>query len=886
MCGRLTLFAVVLVVLAVQVEAQNDPNLVGYWNFDDGAVTDLSGNGNNGAFMGQATVTDFAEMVFGGSGYSLDVNYQNSNTDWVEIPHSESLSVTDELTVLAWIRPDDIENNDGIITKGVTQVSWALRFNITNGLRFTGNAGFNLDDPADPNYAPGAVGSGDRQSIFEVPEVDVPAGIEWTFVGVVSDSESLRFALNLDEEVLPARYVFAETDEPLVLGAYLPGDDYFNGLIDEVRIYNRALTRREIIILSGLAEKPFEPEPADGAVGVVAADLSWGSINGTDQLYLGTDHDALELVDADATGGYTITDTVPGQTYYWRVDVLTADGTVTGDLWSFTMTEDAASGPTPSNNADFVDVDGLSFSWLPVIGATAFDVYFGSAPDALELLGQVTENSYQNPDITMVSETVHYWRVDTIKNGHVTTGQVWSFKTMPVFAVEEALAAWYKFELGEGATAVDWTRKGNDGILVGDTKWVEEGFSGGALEFDGAADYVEIPRVVQDDWTIMLWLQTDNLEQSWPGRLGTVSRVRNGVGLVDGDAGGPAPNFAFSLNGDQIVANCMADGQGDGSSLASNTRVAAGDWVHAAWTRDSTTGEMALFIDGILDNSGQNDKWTGAKDSQEYIWIGGLQFGNRQQYLDGRLDEVKFFTRILNEAEIKDEMRPDKRIAFLIEPGVGTLLEQEMPIVLAWVPGDGVTDHNIYLGSDKDQLPLAVAAYSETAYDAAPLAPGTYFWQIGEIQADGAEVMGDIWSFVIADYLVVDDFEDYNDFPPSEVFNTWIDGWNVPINGSTIGYLAPDFFAGEHYVETTIVHDGAQSMPFFYENDGKYSEATMTLTSGRDDSRYSGPRLGPGDDDRFGRTRSRLPASGRPGHGHYRHNRGRPKCSLLGQDRA
>ena len=109
--------------------------------------------------MGQATVTDFAEMVFGGSGYSLDVNYQNSNTDWVEIPHSESLSVTDELTVLAWIRPDDIENNDGIITKGVTQVSWALRFNITNGLRFTGNAGFNLDDPADPNYAPGAVAS-------------------------------------------------------------------------------------------------------------------------------------------------------------------------------------------------------------------------------------------------------------------------------------------------------------------------------------------------------------------------------------------------------------------------------------------------------------------------------------------------------------------------------------------------------------------------------------------------------------------------------------------------------------------------------------------------------------------------------------------------------
>ena len=144
----------------------------------------------------------------------------------------------------------------------------------------------------------------------------------------------------------PTAYVFAESDEPLALGAYLPGDDYFNGLIDEVRIYNRALSRREVITISGLAEKPFEPVPQDGAVGVVSADLSWGSIEGTDHLYLGTAPDALEMIDGDATGSYTIADTVPGRTYYWRVDVLTTEGTITGDIWSFTMTEDAASGPT------------------------------------------------------------------------------------------------------------------------------------------------------------------------------------------------------------------------------------------------------------------------------------------------------------------------------------------------------------------------------------------------------------------------------------------------------------------------------------------------------------------------------------------------------------
>ena len=106
MCKKLAACMAIILAFCVGVEAQNDPNLVGYWNFDDGTATDLSGNGNNGNFMGQATVTDFADIVFGGSGFSLDTNFQNRNTDWLEIPHSESLNITQELTILAWIRPD------------------------------------------------------------------------------------------------------------------------------------------------------------------------------------------------------------------------------------------------------------------------------------------------------------------------------------------------------------------------------------------------------------------------------------------------------------------------------------------------------------------------------------------------------------------------------------------------------------------------------------------------------------------------------------------------------------------------------------------------------------------------------------------------------------
>ena len=91
----------------------------------------------------------------------------------------------------------------------------------------------------------------------------------------------------------------------------------------------------------------------------------------------------------------------------------------------------------------------------------------------------------------------------------------------------------------------------------------------------------------------------------------------------------------------------------------------------------------------------------------------------------------------------------------------------------------------------------------------------------------------------VADFLTVDDFELYNDLDPNDpesnrIFDTWIDGYGVETNGSTVGYAEPDWDAGEHFVETNIVHGGSQSMPYFYDNNFKYSEAAMTLVSARD----------------------------------------------------
>ncbi|MHC4146468.1 MAG: hypothetical protein ACYSUD_17000, partial [Planctomycetota bacterium] len=92
---------------------------------------------------------------------------------------------------------------------------------------------------------------------------------------------------------------------------------------------------------------------------------------------------------------------------------------------------------------------------------------------------------------------------------------------------------------------------------------------------------------------------------------------------------------------------------------------------------------------------------------------------------------------------------------------------------------------------------------------------------------------GLVWSFETAGFILVDDFESYNDIDPpdpnsSRIFDKWLDGFGTTTNGALVGNDLPP------YAEQTIVHGGAQSMPYFYDNNNKTSEATLTLVYPRD----------------------------------------------------
>jgi len=181
-----------------------------------------------------------------------------------------------------------------------------------------------------------------------------------------------------------------------------------------------------------------------------------------------------------------------------------------------------------------------------------------------------------------------------------------------------------------------------------------------------------------------------------------------------------------------------------------------------------------------------------------------------------------------------------------LNPASGTIDSDVDNVTLSWRAGREAASHNVYLSTDEQAVidetisPVSIPAdRSYASYDTAALELGqTYYWKVNEVNEAETPTtwQGDVLNFSTQEYLVVDDIEDYNDFEPDRIFDTWIDGWGVPTNGSQVGYAEPTF------VETTIVHGGDQSMPLFYDNTtAGYSEATVNVANlqvGQDWTKY------------------------------------------------
>ncbi|MHC4431278.1 MAG: PA14 domain-containing protein, partial [Planctomycetota bacterium] len=271
-----------------------------------------------------------------------------------------------------------------------------------------------------------------------------------------------------------------------------------------------------------------------------------------------------------------------------------------------------------------------------------------------------------------------------------------------------------------------------------------------------------------------------------------------------------------------------------------------------AWDPDPADGAEGVELDDVL-------SWqSGFGGKLHYVYFGddfdtvsdatGALPAGMNTYSPGTLEEGKVYYWRVDEFEGPDTHKGEVW-SFSTAGAVGSptppygAVDVKHTQILKWVAGQNAGSHQVYFGTNREAVRSADTSSPEykgakdlgaEKYDPGLLEWDTdYYWRIDEVNNlnTSSPWKGNVWPFTTANFFVVDDFEDYNDFPPDEIWNSWIDGFGDDTNGSTAGYPDPiDFAAGEHYVETEIVHSGAQSMPYLYDVDLKYAEATKTLT--------------------------------------------------------
>jgi len=427
MCKKLiclTILVFVLSMVLAGIASAADPNLVAWYRFD-GDATDSSGNNLHGTEMGGPT---YEAGVFD-QAISLD-----GTDDYVDCGDPPEFDITDQISFTYWIKVVALDKEwNTVFSRG--DDSWRSSRAGLNSFMECGMRGT----------------SGDY--LFGVTPVDdgqwhhIAASYDGTTFYVYADGE-----LDASE---PSTGQITLSNYPLFIGTNSQNTDRFwNGLIDDVMIFNRALSHEEIQAImqssAGSYAIASSPNPPDGALHMDTwVTLSWkaGDFAASHDVYIGENFDDVN----DGTGdtfqgnqgslyfvagfpGFAYPDgLVNGTTYYWRIDeVNDADPNSPwkGKVWSFTVPPKSAYYPAPVEGAESVDLN-VKLSWTAGFGAKLHTVYFGDNFDEVNnATGGIPQGvTNYTPDSVKFAKT-YYWRVDEFDGVGTYKGDVWSFTTL------------------------------------------------------------------------------------------------------------------------------------------------------------------------------------------------------------------------------------------------------------------------------------------------------------------------------------------------------------------------------------------------------------------------------------------------------------------------
>ena len=215
----------------------NTSGLVAYWRFKEGTGTtahDYSGSDNHGTLHNGSVVCYDGDCPTWTEGkYGSALSFDGTN-DYVEIPYDDSLNITEQVTVAAWVKPDLLDTWRGIVAGSKTDLNSFLLQTINGGFEFALKTTEN--------------------SWAWVNKGGYSAGNWYHVVGVYdknSTQNNLRLYVNgeLVAQATISGYITGNGNNKTI-GMYNYGNDrVFDGIIDEVMIWSRVLSYDEIKML-------------------------------------------------------------------------------------------------------------------------------------------------------------------------------------------------------------------------------------------------------------------------------------------------------------------------------------------------------------------------------------------------------------------------------------------------------------------------------------------------------------------------------------------------------------------------------------------------------------------------------------------------------------
>ena len=670
--------------------------LVGHWTFDGkdmdlssstAEVLDRSGNGNNGNWIDHATTT-----VIGKIGQALDFD---GSDDYVDVG-TISTDFTNGLTVAAWVYYDAFNSWSRIIDFGQGEANDNILFGnsaTSNALQYSVFTG-------------GGNGGTVSISTLEIGKWQHVIATEDSSGNVVLYKNGV--AIKTGSTDVPAS---VSRTSSFIAQSNWAADGYFDGKMDDVRVYNRALSTDEITRLYDLGATTHvgttittNPDLERGLVGhwtFDGPDLLQNAVDRSGQGNTGFLRNFTSTTTTEGAIGQALN--FDGSDDLVEIDAF-HDVYTTQSICAWFSIEGGISGPLiifnqGGNNNGFI----FAYRTTPDTIVFAIDSDTGSSKEIASVntfpedgiwhhicgtynAGTMTlyiDSAFESTSsdaVVSVSASGNNASIGDATGLSVISGGSWKGKIDDVRVYNRALSAeeiTRLYDLGAtthiGTTittnpdlerglvghwtfdgpdllqnAVDRSGQGNTGFLTGFTSTTTtEGAIGQALDFDGVDDYVD----VGDKASLDFGTSIDFTIGAWI-KLSATGSIKI---IVDKYSSGISPGYMFRVESSNVIGAFIRDGVGSGSdetvSIVGDTTVTDGQWHHATVVYDRD-GDVSLYLDGVSDATPVDISTVTDTISNSVNFNIARRPISSFDYFDGTIDDVRIYNRALSAEEI------------------------------------------------------------------------------------------------------------------------------------------------------------------------------------------------------------------------------------------